>query len=196
MMNAEDFYKVLNKFEPTLEEFNLKRKARNTYTFPKGVKLQIRLDKWGWNQQTGWGFFVKVIDPRCKDEHGVVMDYSGYLEINADFLRSSQLVSVKKLEKHYKKLPLGVQEAFRYGGLINFYDERDLDSILGMILEPLLKYILDWEKDRMKLPQPKLEKPKPLTKAQRDKIDQDFKEMFPDATSAWIDEDYLKNKKK
>lgn len=195
-MNANDFYRLLNKYADVFKRHAITHPSRNVYVFPKGVSFQILLDKWGWNQQTGWGFFVKVIDPRCKDEHGVVMDYSGYLEINADFLRSSQLVSVKELEKHYKKLPLGVQEAFRYGGLINFYDERDLDSILGTILEPLLKYILDWEKDRMKLPQPKLEKPKPLTKAQRDKIDQDFKEMFPDATSTWIDEDYLKNKKK
>lgn len=145
MMKADDFYKILQSFDSQFSAFGYKRRGRNSYEKGDYV-LKIVLNDWGWDDENGWGFFVRVIDKRFIDSNGNVDYWDGTCDINPNRIINEHIWSKSTFDKVY--LHSKVKHLFKDGGWITFYDKVDLEHILSNLIKPALEFINDWAAGR------------------------------------------------
>jgi hypothetical protein len=152
MMKAEDFYSTLEKFEPLFKESGLKKKTRSVYVLPNNVRLQFILNKWGWIEDEGWGFIVRLSDLNKTDKYGNVLGWDNELDLKPHILVKEKLLSQKEIKELSEGQPAKVINDFKDGWWYTFYDQKHLFDLLDKTLPIILGVALQWAKERPPTP--------------------------------------------
>ena len=137
MIKSSDFYTELNKFNDLLVEHEFARVSDGVYKNDL-MRLEFILNKWGWDDDNGWGFMIRAIDPRYEDEVGI-FDWSGALDITP----SNISIDLKDL---YKGQPTGLLKTLENDQYIPFYTLENLNSVLKIVMPVVLKQLSEWGK--------------------------------------------------
>lgn len=174
MIKTKDFYKSLNECEKIFKQYGFRKDKEGSYS-RNSFKLIFQLNKWGWDDENGWGFFMRAIDERYEDEYGI-FDWNGTLDITPSTLGLDHETTLKL----YKDQPLGVREVFHNGQWISFYDQGHLDRVLAYVLPKALEMTVKWVSKQRRVVFSGARKPEKLTKERRGSIEQEFKDLFDD----------------
>lgn len=143
-MQAKDFYTTLNNFVPLLKNVGLVKQSKNTYILPQNVKLQFMLDKWGWLQDKGWRFDVRLHDlKKAVPPYGNILPEDS-LDLTPHYLLDHNLLDKQSLEQHYSLLPRGVVEENDFSSWYKFYGVDDLHTLLKLVLPIILEQAKTW----------------------------------------------------
>lgn len=187
-MKTSDFYKILNEYNNLFKEYGFKRK-KNAYVTDNDVSLKFLQDKWGWDEEYGASFMIRLFDDKQVDEYGNVLNYAlDTLDIFPETLIKNKLLEHNDFKKIYAGYPPKLFERID-SAWYSYYDSKHLRQLLNAILRPILIVGSDWASNR----EVERSKPRPprkkRTKAEIEKIrreaedvlDQITKEAFGDS---------------
>jgi hypothetical protein len=178
MMQAPDVYEVFEQHNEALTNLGFKRKSRNTYATDDGLNLKLILNPWGWTEELGWGFLMRLTDVAApQDGH----PYQPSFDIRTSTLVSEGRVSQNMIEdiyKDYAKQHPGILDGLELGWF-TFYDATHLGRILDQFLPAVAQAAKDWGSKRIeerKKPRPPYRKrTQEEIKAIREKAEKDLK---------------------
>jgi hypothetical protein len=154
-MKAENFYKVLKDHSVALEDAGFKKKTQNAYVNRAGISLQFILNKWGWDNESGWGFLVRLVDLNCTEKSEGVINYPVSKDIVPSELLAEQKITASKLEdlykpfKGYPKLQQQLEADW-----FAFYDSNHLAVILSELLPLIVSLATTWSHYRVEQKHP------------------------------------------
>jgi hypothetical protein len=174
MMKAKDFYKLLNKYNDAFSEHGFTKDRNGLYSRP-GFKLMVQLNKWGWDDVNGWGFFIRVIDTRYEDEYGI-FNWSGTLDITPQTLA----LDTKTIARLYKDQPQEVIKTFQDGQWISFHDIDHANKVLSRLLPAALEMVAKWVSIQEQTIFTDKRESQKSAKGQKEEIEQELKRIFDD----------------
>ena len=143
-MKSTEFYKAFNEFSEPIISRGLIKKTNRVYQNDR-VRLQINLDRHGWDDEYGWGFQIWLYDIEGVDIEkfeqpkrvGVIRIPS---LITAKYITDDEVMSIySSLVSKHPKLMGQVNM-----GWLAFYDVSDLRTLLQKMMPIILRFIDDW----------------------------------------------------
>ena len=143
MIKAPEFYDTFHQHADVLEQAGFKRKSNNKYTSRNGNAIQIILNKWGWTEEYGWSFFIRLVDIAYVSRG----PQQPHTDIDPMTLADKKLISPETVEEFYKsynhKHP-GLYENIQIMPFA-FYDQVQLKKVLDQFLPAVAQAAKDWE---------------------------------------------------
>lgn len=180
MIKAPEFYEILVKYTPQIKAAGfVKKKGKNTFVSADDVTITFQTDKWGWLEEHGWGFLVRLQDMKGVDEKKYEQPRSSS-DILPLELVDLGLISKNQLEALYKPYKKNVPKLYErinspwYG----FYDGEHLHEVLDTLLPAILEAAKDWadkQKAERKKPQ---EPPHRITEEEKRQIEKEIGGKF------------------
>lgn len=137
-INAGKFYAIFNDYSKLLKLAGFSKKSRNKYTTKDDIELSIVLDKWGWDDEYGWGFLIRLTDWRGVDKKNFEGPRAGR-DIKPHTLIQERLISEDELKNLYRKYLNSHPKLYEQvqHSWYAFYDEKHLHEVLARLM-PLI----------------------------------------------------------
>lgn len=142
MIKTNDFDRILQNFSALFEEGHFKKKSPNTYMSPNGIELKFVLDHWGWTENDGLRFMVRLSNRNLLDSNGNIPYIDGEIDVTSKRLQEANLLNGKQYDAYMKALPdsslPGSHNWYRA------YSSSDLEKLLSMLLPIVISYAVNW----------------------------------------------------
>ena len=161
-LDSNEFYEIFKLHDEPLKKLGFARKGRHIYRAPHGIELKIILNHWGWTEEYGWDFFIRLSD--------IVVPVNGHPQQPSKDLQSFDLASAEQIQQeidrinrpYLKEHPL-MQDSLK-AGRFTFYDAEHLRELLKTLLPWIGQAALEWDEKRVetrKTPRPPFRKRTP-----------------------------------
>lgn len=147
-MDKAQFYKIFDRYSPMLEKVGFKRKTKGSFASNQNIKLEIILDKWGWDSEWGWGFIFRLADLNCIEKHDGVTIVTVDEDITPLTLADAKMISRTELLQPYKTLNKPKMIDRFDAGWFVFSDIRNLESVLRLVMPLVSVSASKWASDR------------------------------------------------
>lgn len=172
MITAPELYDTFSKHDAPLSEAGFNRSGRNNYKTKSKIALKLVPGKWGWTEEYGWSFFVRLMDIGYPSDG---RPHQPYTDIYQSTLIQKQLIEEVEVQAVYSnmlKVHPGVQENLQTNAFA-FYDTAELEAVLDLFLPPIAKFAKDWEAWRLeqrKQPAPQPRSPQELQRLRTEAV--------------------------
>jgi hypothetical protein len=162
MIKSPEFYEIFKEYEQPFLDAGFKPTTRNSnrYISSNDVGIRIILDKWGWSDEDGWGFIVRVRDMQMVNAVGERPD--NILDIMPNVLVEKGLISEQDIESLYGRYKVVLPKMYEYATtsyLYSFYDPDQLRQILKFFTPALAKVAVQWAESRKEARKKPVQKP-------------------------------------
>ena len=145
MIKAPEFYTILNEFIYRLQDVGFRKKSKNKYVTREGIELTVVLDRWGWDDERGWGFLMRMNDMRGVNVKRFERPRK-MRDITPLALVRDKLLSEAELRNLYaeqvKEHPLIYKQVETFW--FEFYDAHHLRQILTKVMPLIAKSAEGW----------------------------------------------------
>jgi hypothetical protein len=145
-MQAEEFYKIFDEYSKALQDAGFKKKSRNTFE-NKNVQLKVILNKWGWLEDSGWGFLARLTDTHTISKDPEKPTLPVEQDITPDYLLDEQLVNRSALDAVYAPYSTSqpkMLEMLQPPSWFAFYDIQNLRQVLYKFMPGIAAVATNW----------------------------------------------------
>lgn len=158
-MQRKDFYHIFNHYEPILSARGFKKHLEGTYDHPSNLRIQIVLDKHGWDAAYGWGFILRAFNLDSTISSNGVTEIASSVDLNVQRLsrlyHSNLEQNVKELYRVYDNSVTQKLVEQLETGWWAFYDEQGLGALLDLTLDYAISAGLKWKQENPYIPHKK-----------------------------------------
>ena len=133
-MKASEFYLTFAEHDYHLKNVGFKKKANNKYINGSKVEINIALDRWGWDDERGWGFLVRMLDMNGVDTEKFERPRR-MSDIRFSSLVKEGLMGDEEQAELYEPLVHSHPKVYEQTNMwFAFYDKDDLKKVLEKIM--------------------------------------------------------------